>query len=227
MHFDNHRENYADLVNESIRFSGLTIDFFIRAKARHLIEAAGRDLSDPSQARVLDVGCGLGLMHRYLVKTFGQITGVDVAPETVEMAKKANPAVRYQSYDGENLPFEDGSFDLVFAVCVLHHVPPSKLQRFADEMARVTAKGGMVAIFEHNPNNPLTRCAVDRCELDKDAVLLPASRVRSLLRQTGLARIRSRHIIFAPVEGRLAACLDRILGRFPVGAQYFVAATKA
>lgn len=227
MEFDNFKERYTALVNDSIRFSGLTVEFFTWAKARHLIEAAANSFGDPSRLRLLDIGCGLGSMHPHLVKAFGPITGVDIAAETVELARKANPGVRYQSYDGRNLPFEDASFDVVLAVCVLHHVPPPEWPQFVEEMTRVTARRGMVAVFEHNPLNPLTRHVVSRCELDRDAVLLSAPRVKRLLRQAGLAQVRSRYIIFAPLQGRAAAFLDKTLGWLPAGAQYFVAGAKA
>lgn len=226
MDFDLYKERYTRLVNKSIRFSGLTVDFFVRAKARHLIALAKRNFADPKRLRVLDVGCGAGSIHPHIINSLGPITGVDVAAETIELAKKANPMVRYQPYDGHKLPFEAASFDLAYAVCVLHHVPPPDWQGFVREMTRVTARDGLVVIFEHNPYNPLTRRAVRNCELDDDAVLLRASRVRELLKGAGLIRVRSRYILFAPVEGPLAAWLDGALGGLPAGAQYFVSANK-
>ena len=67
-------------------------------------------------------------------------------------------------YDGEKLPFPDETFDVVLAICVLHHVPVSQRYTFVSEMVRVARSGGVVAIFEHNPFNPLTRHAVNSCQ---------------------------------------------------------------
>ena len=224
--FDRHRDRYDDLINESIAFSGLKVDFFTRAKARHLLETVRRELGDPGVKDALDVGCGKGSIHPYLSGEFRSLTGVDVASELIDAARSANPAVRYRSFDGVSLPFDSGSFDVVFAICVLHHVPPAGWMRFVAEMGRAARLGGLVMVFEHNPWNFLTRFAVSRCEFDEDAVLLRASRTRGLLAGAGLAELQTRFIIFTPVEGRMAAFLDRSLRRCPIGAQYFVYGRK-
>ena len=57
-------------------------------------------------------------------------------------------------------------------------------------MARVLRPGGIAAIFEHNPLNPLTRRVVSNCVFDEDAVLLRRRRARGLLRQAGLVPVR-------------------------------------
>ena len=61
------------------------------------------------------------------------------------------------------MPVPDASVDVVFAICVVHHVPPAHWGAFAAEMARVLRPGGVAAIFEHNPLNPVTRRVVSNC----------------------------------------------------------------
>jgi SAM-dependent methyltransferase len=224
--FDKYGRDYGALVNESIRFSGLKVDFFTRAKARHLIQACSRFAGDSRKLRALDVGCGAGGIHPYLSGAFGSITGVDVSAEMLAQARQTSPDVDYRQYDGVTLPFPDEAFEVAYAICVLHHVPEQNWPRFVAEMARVTARPGLVAIFEHNPYNPLTRRAVNRCEFDNDATLLTAGRARGLLGGAGLSSARARHILFAPVEGRPGALLDRWFGWCPLGAQYYAAAVK-
>ena len=221
--FDSCKDRYSELVNESIAFSGLTVDFFARAKARHLIELATRSLRDLRRVQALDVGCGRGVIHPCLAGAFQSLTGVDVAPQTIELARQANRWVQYQTFDGGHLPFANASFQLVFSINVLHHVQLPRRQAFVTELRRVTAPGGLVVIFEHNPYNLLTRYAVSRCPFDCDAVLLAARQGKRLLREAGLARVRCRYITFTPFEGRVASLIDRALGRVALGAQYFVA----
>ena len=93
------------------------------------------------------------------------LAGVDPSEAMIEAARKANPEADYRVADGTELPFEDGSFDLAFAVCVLHHVAPPDRPAFVAELARVTRPGGLTVVFEHNPLNPLTRLAVRRCTI--------------------------------------------------------------
>ena len=66
--------------------------------------------------RVLDVGCGNGRSLRtYLDLGLKpeQLTGVDLRPNAVTLAKKLNPAVRYEHYTGNTLPFTDNCFNWI------------------------------------------------------------------------------------------------------------------
>ena len=194
-------------------------------KARHLLDLAERRLGHPPELSALDVGCGIGLTDGYL-GDFGRVEGVDVSEDLIERAAAANPAVRYRSYDGRRLPYGDGSFDLVFAICVVHHVPPAEWQTFVAELARVVRPGGLTVVFEHNPLNPLTRLAVSRCAFDKDVALLPRTRTEHLLSSAGLAVDEARYILFFPWRSRRLRAFERRIGLLPLGAQYYAAARK-
>src|SRR5438046_2832522 len=99
----------------------------------------------------LEASCGNSIHARRLDCRLGTVSGVDISTAMIERAQAANPRVNYRAYGGSRLPYPDESFDLVFAVCVVHHVPPSSWPRFVNEMARVTRRRGIVAIAEHNP----------------------------------------------------------------------------
>jgi SAM-dependent methyltransferase len=224
MGFDQYADSYRDAVEESIAFAGGDAARYVGAKARMLVELAGRRLGEPEQLDVLDVGCGPGETDAFLEGAFGSLSGVDLSSEMADRAASRNPWASYSSYGpGEPLPFEDASFDLTFAICVLHHVPPPDRARFLAEMRRVIRPGGLVAVFEHNPLNPLTRKAVRDCPFDEDAVLLSRGEARRRLADAGLAEVESPFIIFFPREGELRSRVERRLGWLPLGAQYYVA----
>lgn len=144
----------------------------------------------------------------------------------LERAAVTNPGAEYRLYDGHRLPLDDGSVDVAFAICVVHHVPVPQWGAFAAEMARVLRPGGIAAVFEHNPLNPLTRRVVSNCVFDEDAVLLRGRRTVGLLRGAGLEPCEHRYIAFLPFGGRAAAGVERALGRVPLGAQYYASAIK-
>jgi ubiquinone/menaquinone biosynthesis C-methylase UbiE len=135
-------------------------------------------------------------------------------------ARSNVPKAEYRWYDGDKVPFPDETFDVVLAICVLHHVPVSKRFKFVSEMVRVTRSGGLVAIFEHNPFNPLTRHAVNSCALDRDAVLLQPAKTVEFLREAAEARPFVHHYLFSPLGGAAGRALDRSLHRLPLGGQY-------
>src|SRR5689334_16094595 len=95
--------------------------------------------------RVLDVGCGPGVLTRELVERVGasNVAAVDPSEPFVEAARARLPGVDVRLAAAESLPFEDGSFDAALAQLVVHFMrePVAGLR----EMARVTRVGGAVA----------------------------------------------------------------------------------
>ncbi len=219
--FDAYRDRYREAVERSIAFARKEMDFFTRAKARELLELCERRVGDPRRLSFLDVGCGPGETDRMLEGRVGSLAGVDIAPQMIEAAREANPWAEYRPITpGAPLPYEDGTFDVSFAVCVLHHVPQAERSQLVREMARVTRRGGLVSVFEHNPWNPLTRRAVARCEFDEDAVLLTHREAQRLLGDAGLREVEGHYILFLTRDSPPFRWIERRLRKVPLGAQY-------
>ena len=224
--FDHYKDTYAQEVAHSIGFIHQHHDFFTRSKALHLLQLVRRHLGDPSEVSILDVGCGVGATDALIAPHFRAVRGVDVATGVIDRAKETNPGVDYLAYDGSTLPFDADSVDVSFAICVLHHVDPDARPRFVAEMERVTRPGGLIAIFEHNPFNPLTRLAVARCEFDEDVVLLKVRDVAGLVAAARVQVVERRFILFLPWLMSLSLSFDRVLGWVPLGAQHVVVGKK-
>lgn len=224
--FDSYPDKYTNTVNDAISFTGLGVDFFTRVKAAYIADLCNAHFEDVTSVRALDIGCGVGNFHGLLNPLFGELYGVDVSRRSIEKAIQDHPGVHYQSYDGLRLPFEDDSFDLVYSICVMHHVPPHQWQNFVREMKRVLRKGGLVLVFEHNPRNPLTMRAVNNCEFDDDAVLLPGGTIVSMFEDAGFASIKEQFILSLPAASRILRILDSWVSRLGLGAQYYVSASK-
>lgn len=217
--FDRYRNDYESVVEQSISFSGLRHEFFLRAKARLLAKIFSRTFG-AERPSLLDVGCGVGVLHPFLAPIAGRMAGADVSSEALARARLEHGDVDYRMMDGGHLPWADCSFDVSLAVCVLHHVPPSERAALLAEMRRTVRPGGLIVVIEHNPLNPATRLAVLRCPFDHDAVLLGARSARRLLATAGLEQIESAYFLTIPAEGRWAEALDGRFGRIPLGAQY-------
>jgi SAM-dependent methyltransferase len=225
--FDNHASAYRQTVDTAVRYSGKDLAFFTASKAYHLLEIAGRLGTPIEQAALLDVGCGIGGLHQLLAPRAGRLVGVDVSEGMLGSARHANPGVDYLHYSGRQLPFGDETFDLVFAVCVIHHVHPREWSPFVSEMWRVTRPGGATVIIEHNPLNPLTRRSVSACAFDDDAVLTGPRPLVHKLRSLGARRVRSRYFLFTPFGAHVVQAVERrLLARLPLGAQYLVEAAR-
>jgi len=97
-------------------------------------------------ARVLDVGCGLGLYVRRFRQVTPQVHGVDVDAERVRLASETLPNI--QQAPAERLPYDDASFDVVFSHEVLEHVDDDRAA--VREAHRVLAPGGWLVAFVPN-----------------------------------------------------------------------------
>jgi SAM-dependent methyltransferase len=221
--FDEYQDSYRSEVEAALPFGALDLDRFTKAKADILVDLARRRLGAPERLTALDVGCGTGETDRFLAGRIGELHGVDTSAALIERARSAVPEVAYRFSEGGALPYEDSTFHLAFAINVMHHVPPPEWSAFAAELARVTRAGGTVAVFEHNPLNPLTRRVVSRCAFDEDAVLLSRRRAQGLLAGVGAAALEGRYILFVPVSAGWARTIERPLRWVPLGAQYYVA----
>jgi SAM-dependent methyltransferase len=222
--FDRVGESYEAAVDEAISFAGQEHGFYLEVKARRLVELARRRLG-PGRPKALDVGCGPGLFDRHVASAF-ELHGVDVSHAMVERARETNPGVDYAVSEPGRLPHPDGRCDLAFAVCVLHHVDRADRLPLVREAARVVRPGGLVAVFEQNPWNPLTRRVVRDCAFDEDVELLPRRELTRLLRAAGLEVVSAHYLLFFPWRGRLFEAAERLLAAVPLGAQYVVAGRR-
>lgn len=98
--------------------------------------------------RVLDVGCGIGGSSRHLSRRLdAEVTGVTLSSAQVARARQLTPSrvrARFQVADALELPFDDGSFDLVWSCESGEHMPDKR--RFLSEMTRVLAPGGVLVM---------------------------------------------------------------------------------
>jgi ubiquinone/menaquinone biosynthesis C-methylase UbiE len=103
--------------------------------------------------RVLDVGCGIGGPSRYLASQLGcQVTGLDFTAEFVALAgmlaqrTRLADKVAYRQGDALDLPFPDGSFDVVWSQNAAMNI--ADRDRLYSEMRRVLTAAGRLALQE-------------------------------------------------------------------------------
>jgi ubiquinone/menaquinone biosynthesis C-methylase UbiE len=97
---------------------------------------------------VLDIGCGNGRLVDLLGDTDIEYTGVDFSKELIAIAQSTRGTKgTFLKADALALPFEDSSFDVVYSVAVLHHIPSQENRKqFVREAFRVLKPGG-VCVF--------------------------------------------------------------------------------
>jgi SAM-dependent methyltransferase len=123
------------------------LDRYHFEKLHHLLQLI--DFDGYSGQRVLEVGCGAGIDLARFAKGGAQVTGVDLSSSAITLAR-ANFAQQelegiFQVADGEQLPFADCSFDLVYAHGVVQYT--ANPRRLVEECRRVMSPGAE-AIFQ-------------------------------------------------------------------------------
>lgn len=98
-------------------------------------------------SQVLDVGCGTGVLTREAARRAGptgSVTGLDLAPGMLEVARRQLPTVTWVQGSADHLPFADATFDQVVSQFALMFFP--ERERALQEMQRVLRPGGVLAV---------------------------------------------------------------------------------
>ena len=184
-------------------------------------EVAARDtylglLGISAGERVLDVGCGSGVVTREIARRVGPAglaVGLDPSPALLAVARELadqtglGDRVEFHEGDALRLPFPDRSFDAAVCVTVLSHVPNGEAA--IPELVRVLRSGGRLGVFDFDadmttfthPDRGLTRRIVAAAS---DATAVNGWLVRQLpmlFQRAGLEDVRARG--FFPLETHL------------------------
>jgi SAM-dependent methyltransferase len=227
--FDVYAKNYESLHNENLKFTGEESSFFVEHKIIELKKYLDKKNNSTQNFTFLDYGCGVGRTSEYFRKYFpnSKYVGSDVSEDSLSEARKKYPNESFVTLNPCESGFNSETFDIVFAACVFHHIPPANRIEQLKEIKRILKPNGILFIFEHNPLNPLTQYIVKTCPFDEDANLLFSTSFKKLFSEAGLSFSFKKFVLFLPNFLRKKfSTLEDALSWLPIGAQYFVVAQK-
>lgn len=103
-------------------------------------------------SRILDYGCGRGLITCHLAIKGFDVYGVDISEDYLrvaeKLAEKLNCKPKFYVVKGDRLPFLDGYFGVVLCVWTLHEIPVDQLSKILLELHRVLQEGGSIFIID-------------------------------------------------------------------------------
>ena len=143
--------------------------------------------------RVLDIATGPGYIAEAFAGAAREVVGVDLTDAMLAIAKERTNQrgisnVSFRAADAQNLPFENGEFDVVVCRLALHHL--QKPLQVLREMARVCRAGGRVLVEDIYASEHSERSAYqDRWEILRDPShvrTLPVSELLQLFRDADL-----------------------------------------
>ncbi len=155
--------------------------------------------------RALDLGCGTGDFTAALAEAAAEAVGVEVAEAALERARTRHPELDFRlvPIDGP-LPFEDGSFDLVWTSEVIEHVADTG--QWLSEVRRVLAPAGRLLVT--TPSHGRLRVALGGVERFSEPLgdhlhLYTRRSLRTLLEEFGLREVRVRAVEGPPLLSRM------------------------
>jgi ubiquinone/menaquinone biosynthesis C-methylase UbiE len=160
----------------------------------------------PSSQRVLDVACGTGRFLEELADRGYQVTGVDVSPHMLDVARRRvghRSQIRgFELGDAEHLPYDDGAFDGVTCMRLYHKVPaPARLEMLRE--VRRVGNGWAILFFAISTPWLDTRRAVlaGVRHHPVDRFALTHAQLRRELDQTGLCLKQRAWVMPVVFEG--------------------------
>jgi ubiquinone/menaquinone biosynthesis C-methylase UbiE len=156
------RDAYAKREEADPRYSWFSPGhlFIVQHRERRLLALLHRcGFAALESKTILDVGCGTGQWLRDFIKWGARpenVTGIDLLPDRVIRARRlCPPGVHIQCASAAQLPFSDGTFDLVLQSTVFTSILDSDLKRrVATEMTRVVKPEGFILWYDYHVTNP-------------------------------------------------------------------------
>ena len=101
----------------------------------------------PPKARLLDAGCGAGRpVCKYLVERGHHVTGIDISPKMLAMARRNVPAAEFILMDMTELAFRDSSFDGISAFYSIIHIPREMHPGIFSDFHRLLKPDGIMLV---------------------------------------------------------------------------------
>ena len=219
-------DQYKDLFTTS-RDAGLWNDLYDKpTKVYHYFMAWRRNSARdyvarnyPRSARILDLGCGAGVLTELLLEDGFRPTACDLSQDMLELARSRlqrfpTASFRLAQADVEHLPFEDAEFDIVLCLGVLGYI--ENTDSAVAEIRRVIKPGGVLFTTVRNRNNELLSdpSLMAKWLAHKTATLLGLRWIKRLLTGSGLAADKSDapklpRITLYDTPGNVIRCVSR------------------
>lgn len=229
--FDNYAKTYKKGLQKTLRFSGLTPNYFHHYKVKELFLYLKNNSAENIQLKILDFGCGVGCSDSFLSHYFpkSKIYACDISEESINYAKEENSQYKnliYAPYKEGRLPFDE-KFDVIFVANVFHHIARKNQQSTINMLKSSLNENGFLIIFEHNPYNPITDllALLTDYRYDKNTNLLSPLYMKKLLKNTGFKNLNLTYKVFFPGFMKIFLPLEKYLKKCPLGAHYYYIAS--
>lgn len=213
--------------------------YYVKVKSLHLLRKVKELYGNTKNLICIDFGCGTAETTEYFQDKFSHVFGCDCSRGMLEYAAKKNlKNVTFKLCQSERLPFDNDSADVVLMYGIIHHIDTGeKIVRAFDEVNRILKKGGMVAVYDFNPLNPVSRYIVKTCPIDTGVnlngyrkAIFPTTfyswELMEILKNAGFMIVKHEYLLFFPRILSALLPLERLLASVPFGGMYSIIGVK-
>ncbi|OOC53497.1 methyltransferase [Nocardiopsis sinuspersici] len=176
--YDTVAEDYDELARDEL--AGKPLDRALLALFAELVRARG--------GPVADVGCGTGRNTAHLRGLGLDVSGVDLSPGMLEVARRTHPELRFTEGSMTDLDLPEASLGGIVAMYSTIHVPLELLPRVFAGFHRALAPGGQaLVVFQEGEEPPLRLEGAFGHAVSLDFHRRPLERIAGLLEEAGLA----------------------------------------
>jgi len=143
----------------------------------------------PSEGRLLDIGCGAGLNVKYWEQKGFRLFGIDLSHRALKLANSVVPEAAFSVADGQNLPFDNDTFDIITALGVIEHFPNPK--KGFEETYRILKPGGKACLVVPNSFGKLGKVLGFKGTEQEQELLLTMNEWIELIESTGFKVTRT------------------------------------
>lgn len=172
----------------------------------------------PLSCKILDFGCGIGIQS-YLLAIMGyEVTGLEtVFDKSIDgfLKKKAKsyiesrdknmtfvwdkiktklPTIRFETYNGRDIPYPNDTFDAVFSYAVIEHIPKEDVPRIIGEINRILRPGGVFYIFQLPQIYSYTEFIARQFNIESHKFLWKFSEIINILTKSGFEIILKKRV---------------------------------
>ena len=213
--------------------------YYVKVKSNHLLNKAKKIFKDNRGLVCVDLGCGTAETTEYFQGKFKHIYACDYSYGMLKYAAKKNlKNVTFNLCRSEDLPFKDGSADIVVMYGLIHHIEDGeKISKTFKEIKRILKKRGIIAVYDFNPFNPVSRHIVKTCPIDVGVYLdgyrnslFPTTyyswELINIVKNAGFSTVKCEYLIFFPKILSMFVFLEEIFKKLPFGGMYSIIGIK-
>ncbi|MCB1583416.1 MAG: class I SAM-dependent methyltransferase [Marinicella sp.] len=190
-------EQYQHTVNTFNQAAELYLEYFKDFKLYQQTYDWLLAAMNENHAQILDIACGPGQVDYYLLQSMPdlQITGIDLAPKMITLAKKLNPACTYQIMDCREIDTLATTYDVIICGFCLPYLCHKDMTALLQTMTQMVQSNGLIYL------STITSEQADGYQTSKSAKgktfvhYHDIELIKSTLQQAGCSIIRHEHII--------------------------------